>query len=189
MIVAIFLMQCNSLYSNSWHHLPFSGSLNVQFQYGNPDKLCKPLVDAKKAGEDLVVWFALLYLFIHFWRCAVCALTPLPDAYAKYKWVVMFSSWKLYNSIYRMHMPNMSKSTTLEPLVSLQKVMTRNIWKKLQSMKTVLLGYGGFKFALKLRTFRWLPQMIAYVPQKLTQSNFLISTIRFWTCFFSLASY
>lgn len=29
--------------------------LNLQFQYGNPDKLCTPLVEAKKAGEDLVV--------------------------------------------------------------------------------------------------------------------------------------
>ncbi|PNX73221.1 putative serine protease EDA2-like protein, partial [Trifolium pratense] len=26
----------------------------IAFQYGNPDKLCKPMVDAKKAGEDLV---------------------------------------------------------------------------------------------------------------------------------------
>lgn len=27
----------------------------LQFQYGNPDKLCSPLVEAKKAGDDLVV--------------------------------------------------------------------------------------------------------------------------------------
>ncbi|KAK7376057.1 hypothetical protein VNO78_34907 [Psophocarpus tetragonolobus] len=26
----------------------------IAFQYGNPDKVCKPLVEAKKAGEDLV---------------------------------------------------------------------------------------------------------------------------------------
>jgi len=122
--------------------------------------------------------FLIIFIYSFLKMCHVYALTPLPDTYAKYKWVLMFSSWKLYNSLYRMHMPNMSKSTTLEPLASLQKLMTRNIWKKLQSMKTVLLGYGGFKFALKLRTFRWLPQMIAYVPQKSTQSNFPISTIR-----------
>ncbi|XP_061343785.1 probable serine protease EDA2 isoform X2 [Gastrolobium bilobum] len=28
------------------------------FQYGNPDKLCKPLIEAKKAGEDLVDAYA-----------------------------------------------------------------------------------------------------------------------------------
>lgn len=27
----------------------------LQFQYGNPDKLCIPLVEAKKSGENLVV--------------------------------------------------------------------------------------------------------------------------------------
>ncbi|PIN26853.1 Prolyl oligopeptidase [Handroanthus impetiginosus] len=27
----------------------------MAFQYGNPDKLCTPLIEAKKAGEDLVV--------------------------------------------------------------------------------------------------------------------------------------
>lgn len=27
----------------------------LQFQYGNPDRLCSPLIEAKKAGEDLVV--------------------------------------------------------------------------------------------------------------------------------------
>lgn len=27
----------------------------LQFQYGNPDQLCSPLVQAKKNGEDLVV--------------------------------------------------------------------------------------------------------------------------------------
>lgn len=30
----------------------------IAFQYGNPDKLCKPLVDAKNAGEDLVDAYA-----------------------------------------------------------------------------------------------------------------------------------
>ncbi|WJX88514.1 putative serine protease eda2 [Trifolium repens] len=30
----------------------------IAFQYGNPDKLCKPMVDAKKAGEDLVETYA-----------------------------------------------------------------------------------------------------------------------------------
>ncbi|CAI8609056.1 unnamed protein product [Vicia faba] len=30
----------------------------IAFQYGNPDKLCNPLVDAKKAGEDLVGVYA-----------------------------------------------------------------------------------------------------------------------------------
>ncbi|XP_057419365.1 probable serine protease EDA2 [Lotus japonicus] len=30
----------------------------IAFQYGNPDKLCKPLVEAKKAGEDLVDAYA-----------------------------------------------------------------------------------------------------------------------------------
>ncbi|TKY55875.1 serine protease EDA2 [Spatholobus suberectus] len=30
----------------------------VAFQYGNPDKVCKPLVEAKKAGEDLVDAYA-----------------------------------------------------------------------------------------------------------------------------------
>jgi hypothetical protein len=29
-----------------------------QFQYGNPDILCKPIVKAKKDGEDLVVCFS-----------------------------------------------------------------------------------------------------------------------------------
>lgn len=27
----------------------------LQFQYGNPDKLCSPLIGAKNAGKDLVV--------------------------------------------------------------------------------------------------------------------------------------
>ncbi|KAF1872035.1 hypothetical protein Lal_00012256 [Lupinus albus] len=30
----------------------------IAFQYGNPDKVCKPLVEAKKAGEDLVDAYA-----------------------------------------------------------------------------------------------------------------------------------
>ncbi|CAL0331901.1 unnamed protein product [Lupinus luteus] len=30
----------------------------TSFQYGNPDKVCKPLVEAKKAGEDLVDAYA-----------------------------------------------------------------------------------------------------------------------------------
>ncbi|RYR10761.1 hypothetical protein Ahy_B05g079241 isoform C [Arachis hypogaea] len=30
----------------------------LQFQYGNPDKVCKPLVEAKKAGDDLVDAYA-----------------------------------------------------------------------------------------------------------------------------------
>ncbi|XP_021662228.2 probable serine protease EDA2 isoform X2 [Hevea brasiliensis] len=30
----------------------------IAFQYGNPDKLCSPLVEAKKAGEDLVEAYA-----------------------------------------------------------------------------------------------------------------------------------
>ncbi|XP_004509337.1 probable serine protease EDA2 isoform X1 [Cicer arietinum] len=30
----------------------------IAFQYGNPDKLCKPLVEAKKAGDDLVDAYA-----------------------------------------------------------------------------------------------------------------------------------
>ncbi|OIV94828.1 hypothetical protein TanjilG_22025 [Lupinus angustifolius] len=30
----------------------------LSFQYGNPDKVCKPLVEAKKAGEDLVDAYA-----------------------------------------------------------------------------------------------------------------------------------
>ncbi|KAI4327698.1 hypothetical protein L6164_020127 [Bauhinia variegata] len=30
----------------------------IAFQYGNPDKVCKPLLEAKKAGEDLVDAFA-----------------------------------------------------------------------------------------------------------------------------------
>ncbi|KAK6258238.1 hypothetical protein SCA6_012712 [Theobroma cacao] len=30
----------------------------IAFQYGNPDKLCTPLVEAKKAGEDLVAAYA-----------------------------------------------------------------------------------------------------------------------------------
>lgn len=30
----------------------------IAFQYGNPDKLCSPLVEAKKAGEDLVNAYA-----------------------------------------------------------------------------------------------------------------------------------
>ncbi|XP_027345781.1 probable serine protease EDA2 isoform X1 [Abrus precatorius] len=30
----------------------------VAFQYGNPDKVCKPMVEAKKAGEDLVDTYA-----------------------------------------------------------------------------------------------------------------------------------
>ncbi|KAH9614647.1 hypothetical protein KSS87_016103, partial [Heliosperma pusillum] len=30
----------------------------VAFQYGNPDKLCSPLVEAKKAGQDLVSAYA-----------------------------------------------------------------------------------------------------------------------------------
>lgn len=88
-------------------------------------------------------------------------------------------------------MPNMSNSTTSKALASMYKLMTRNIWKKLQSMKTLHLDYGGFKFALKWLIFRWLPQMTAYVPQKLTQSKFLISGIRlicsslfFWHLYF-----
>lgn len=30
----------------------------IAFQYGNPDKLCSPLIEAKKAGEDLVSAYA-----------------------------------------------------------------------------------------------------------------------------------
>ncbi|CAK9157049.1 unnamed protein product [Ilex paraguariensis] len=30
----------------------------IAFQYGNPDKLCSPLIDAKKAGEDLLNAYA-----------------------------------------------------------------------------------------------------------------------------------
>ncbi|XP_015582304.2 probable serine protease EDA2 isoform X2 [Ricinus communis] len=43
----------------------------IAFQYGNPDKLCSPLVEAKKAGEDLVVILIFLPLFFR-------------EAYAKY---------------------------------------------------------------------------------------------------------
>ena len=32
----------------------------LQFQYGNPDKLCTPMTEAKKAGADLVVIPSLL---------------------------------------------------------------------------------------------------------------------------------
>lgn len=35
-----------------------------QVQYGNPDKLCVPLVEAKKNGGDLVVTLLLLPLFL-----------------------------------------------------------------------------------------------------------------------------
>lgn len=35
----------------------------LQFQYGNPDKVCKPMVEAKNAGEDLVVLFSISVLF------------------------------------------------------------------------------------------------------------------------------
>lgn len=31
----------------------------IAFQYGNPDKLCTPLIEAKKAGEDLVNAYAI----------------------------------------------------------------------------------------------------------------------------------
>ncbi|RDX85567.1 putative serine protease EDA2, partial [Mucuna pruriens] len=65
----------------------------IAFQYGNPDKVCTPLIEAKKAGEDLV------------------------DAYAKY-------------------------------------------------VKEYYTGTFGVNFALKLHTFKWLPQMIVFAPQK-----------------------
>lgn len=54
---SIMLFHCEIFYSNSLCSVFFfSGFLQIlQFQYGNPDRLCKPLVEAKKAGEDLVV--------------------------------------------------------------------------------------------------------------------------------------
>lgn len=33
--------------------------LHLQFQYGNPDTLCSPLINAKKSGKNLVVGFIL----------------------------------------------------------------------------------------------------------------------------------
>ncbi|CAK9137389.1 unnamed protein product, partial [Ilex paraguariensis] len=36
----------------------------AEFQYGNPNKLCSPLIDAKKAGEDLLVWSQVCNPFV-----------------------------------------------------------------------------------------------------------------------------
>lgn len=33
--------------------------VTFQFQYGNPDSLCGPLVEAKNAEQNLVVWISL----------------------------------------------------------------------------------------------------------------------------------
>lgn len=41
----------NLFFQLCYHQL----SAILQFQYGNPDKLCSPMIEAKKAGEDLVV--------------------------------------------------------------------------------------------------------------------------------------
>lgn len=38
-----------------WKQLLIESLYHLQFQYGNPDVLCSPLVEAKKNGTDLVV--------------------------------------------------------------------------------------------------------------------------------------
>lgn len=46
-----------------WEITPFwLKLLHFQFQYGNPDVLCSPLVDAKTSGKNLVVGFMSLHL-------------------------------------------------------------------------------------------------------------------------------
>lgn len=54
-----FIINCIFVYLNFINSLLFFLDLWIlQFQYGNPDKVCEPLVKAKKDGEDLVVCFS-----------------------------------------------------------------------------------------------------------------------------------
>jgi hypothetical protein len=86
-------------------------------------------------------------------------------------------------------MPNLSKIFTLELKVVVHNLITKRAWRKLLSMKTVPIDYGGFKFAQRLHTFRWLPQTTVYAPQKLTRGNLLFDIAHIllpWYIFFSL---
>lgn len=40
--------------------------LHLQFQYGNPDTLCSPLINAKKSGKNLVVGLLSLQLLVSY---------------------------------------------------------------------------------------------------------------------------
>lgn len=46
----------------------------LQFQYGNPDTLCSPLVEAKNAGNDLVVFMS--FFSAHTFICLQSFLFP-----------------------------------------------------------------------------------------------------------------
>ncbi|CAH1413527.1 unnamed protein product [Lactuca virosa] len=59
---------------------------SIAFQYGNPDKLCTPMTEAKKAGEDLVVidlQISLKILFSNLFYINKEAIF-MEKAYAKY---------------------------------------------------------------------------------------------------------
>uniref|UniRef100_A0A0R0L1E8 Uncharacterized protein n=1 Tax=Glycine max TaxID=3847 RepID=A0A0R0L1E8_SOYBN len=96
------------------------------FQYGNPDKVCKPLVEAKKAGEDLV------------------------NAYAKYVKEYYIGTFGVDVKTYD------------------QKYLIRNAMSEDNSARL-----WWFQVCTEVAYFQWLPQMIVFAPQKLTQSKFL----------------
>jgi hypothetical protein len=82
-----------------------------QIQYGNPDVLCQRMVEAKKVGEDLVVWYSLFFLFSHFCQHVLYIVLSFLS-----KMLMPNIIGKKYNSLCRKLMPNISNWAMLHTI-------------------------------------------------------------------------
>lgn len=86
----------------------------LQFQYGNPDKLCGPLVQTKNNGEDLVVCSSFCHSIVFFYW----GLVVVPDP---------IFSWSYVSLGYRYNFSLVSNVSNGEKVIFLQEAYAKYV--------------------------------------------------------------